>query len=328
MKTATPFRLLTLLLLLAGPINAQTYFFTVENADYTPIQGGQNLVSGVWDNPQLTVPIGFPFEFYGETIDELILPSYFSIISLVESTDAVTSLLALFGADLIDRGFLNGTQISTIKSSVTGGAGSRVLTLEFDNAGFYNDLFLNGTSTDYVSFQLKLYEENGDIVYHFGPNSVSNPQQAYSGFDGPFMGIAEDYDVNNDVVNGEITLLSGDPLDPDLINEYGEYSLESTIPENTLYRFSREPVNAVEDVSNASEPYYYPNPVSGTIRLNEYLINDVISKPDVYDLNGRLMQRFEEIGSSDLGDLPAGLYELRFEGKNGIQAQRIIVLPD
>ena len=165
------------------------------------------------------------------------------------------------------------------------------------------------------------------IVYHFGPNNVSQPQIAYGGFDGPFMGIAEDYDLVNDVVLGEIIILSGDPLDPDQITEYGDYALESTIPENTLYRFSREP-SAVVDVSNSIEPYYYPNPVSGTIRLNEHLVDDVISKPDVYDLNGRLMQRFAEKGSSNLGDLPAGLYELRFECTSGIHAQRIIVLPD
>src|SRR5688572_13175295 len=195
MKTTTPFRLLFFVLLMAGQLNGQTYYFAAENANYTPIQGGQSLVSGVWDNPQLTIPIGFEFEFYGETISELYLPSYFSIVSLVESTDFVTSLFALFGADLVDRGFIEGTQLSTIKSSVTGNAGFRVFTLEFDNAGFYGDLFLNGTSTDYVSFQLKLYEENGDIVYHFGPNSVSQPQLAYGGFDGPFMGIAEDYDI-------------------------------------------------------------------------------------------------------------------------------------
>ncbi|HEY3386624.1 MAG TPA: T9SS type A sorting domain-containing protein, partial [Saprospiraceae bacterium] len=320
MKTATPFWLLTFVLLLAGPLSAQTYFFSVENAEYAPIQGGQNLVNGIWDNPQLTIPIGFNFEFYDKEITEVILPNYAFNISLFESTDLVSSLFALFGADLIDRGSVDGVHLSPIRSSVTGSAGSRVFTLEFDNAGFYGDLFLNGTSTDYVNFQMKLYEENGDIVYHFGPSFVSQPQIAYGGFDGPFMGIAEDYDLTNDVVLGEIIILAGDPLDPDQITEYGDFALGSTIPENTLYRFSREPVSAVEDVSNSSEPYYYPNPVSGVIHLNENFNDEVISKPDVYDINGRLMQRFEDKASTDLGNLPAGLYELRFESIDGIHA--------
>ena len=320
--------LLCFVCVFAGSTHAQAYYFSVEDAEYQSIQGGQDLTGTIWNDPQLLVPIGFDFDFYGKSIDELFLPSYFSLVSLLESQEAVASVFIPFGADLIDRGFIEDDHQSTIKSLVTGSPGSRVFTLEYDNAGFYADLFLNGTSTDWVSFQMKLYEANGDIVFHFGPRSVSMPQIAYNGYDGPLIGIAEDFDVANDVVNGEIILLSGDPGDPDLNTDYAEYTLESTIPENTLYRFSKEPISAVDDIAEVRTPYYYPNPASGKIYLDQQRINDVLSPVDVYDTNGRLLKRFEDINACDLSDLPAGLCPLKFQNQNGTFTETIMVIPD
>jgi hypothetical protein len=328
MRTRMAFCLGIVMLLCIGQASAQTYFLSVENEDYTPVQGGQDIAGGSWNDPQLSIPIGFNFEFYTKTINEITLPSFFSIISILDEPSDIASVFILFGADLVDRGILEGTHLSPIKTVVTGSPGSRIFTLEFDNAGFYVDLFLNGSSTDFVNLQLKLYEETGDIVYHFGPRLISMPQLEYVGFDGPFMGIAEDFDLAQDVVNGEIILLSGDPLDPDVITEYGEFALGSTIPENTLYRFSREDVSAVTSVSASHEPFYFPNPATDFIYLKAGLTDEVISPVEIYSLDGRLVKRFAETSTCDISDLSAGWYELKFKCSAGIRSQKLVVLPD
>lgn len=312
-----------------GHASAQTYFFSVESGEYEPIQGGQALVDDVWDDPDLSIPIGFSFEFFSRTIQELSLRSNFNIITLSENTITNTySLFLLFGADLVDRGLADSIHLSPITRKLEGNVGSRVMTVEWENAGFFGELLSNGTTNDYVNFQMKLYEASGDIVYHFGPSSVTMPGLAYSSQPGPAVGIAEDYDGDFDIVNGEIILLSGEPSDPDVNTDYMNYTLNGTIPENTVYRFSREPVGTVDPEVVRGENYFYPNPTTGSLSLQTSLEENITFPLSIYAHDGRLVKRMEAATSYELSDLPSGLYEIRF-GINGKTAgQRIFLLED
>jgi hypothetical protein len=317
------------LIVLAGPASTQTYFFSAETAEYEPIQGGQPLVNDVWDDPELSIPIGFSFEYFTKTLQELSLRGNFNIISLSESSASNTfSLFLLFGSDLVDRGYANNIHLSPITRKLEGNVGSRVMTVEWANAGFFGELSSNGTTDDYVNFQMKLYEASGDIVYHFGPNSVTRPEFAYSGFPGTVVGIAEDYDSDFDVVNGEIILLSGDPSDPDVNTDYKEYFLDGTIPENTVYRFSREPVGTIDPKVVRGNNYFYPNPTTGTLSLQPGLEGNITFPISVYAHDGRLVKRMEAASSYGLNDLPSGLYEIRFESDGKMAGQRIFLLED
>lgn len=310
-----------------GHASAQTYFFSVESAEYEPIQGGQALVDDVWDDPDITIPIGFSFELFSRSIQELSLRSNFNIITLSENTINNTfSLLLLFGSDLVDRGLADSIHLSPITRKLEGNVGSRVLTVEWENAGFFGELLSNGTTNDYVNFQMKLYEASGDIVYHFGPNSVTMPQLAYSGQNGTVIGIAEDYDADFDIVNGEIILLSGEPTDPDVNTDYMNYNLSATIPENTVYRFSREPVRTIDPQVVRVENYFYPNPTTGNLSLQSGLEGNITFPLSVYAHDGRLVKRLEAATSYELNDLPSGLYEIRFEMNGKMTGQRISLL--
>ncbi len=310
-----------------GHASAQTYFFSVESAEYEPIQGGQALVDDVWDDPDLSIPIGFSFEFFSRNIQEIALRSNFNIISLSENNINNTfSLFLLFGADLVDRGLGDSIHLSPITRKLEGNVGSRVMTVEWDNAGFFGELLSNGTTNDYVNFQMKLYEASGDIVYHFGPNSVTMPELAYSGENGTVIGIAEDYDADFDIVNGEIILLSGDPSDPDVNTDYMNYTLSSTIPENTVYRFQREPVGTVDPKVVRGENYFFPNPTTGSLNLQPGLEGNITFPLSVYAHDGRLVKRMETSTSYELNDVPSGLYEIRFEINGKMAGQRVFLL--
>ena len=327
MRSVLKCGLLLSIFVLAGKASAQTYMFSVESAEYEPVQGGQSLVDEVWDDPELSIPIGFNFEFFSNTIQTLTLRSNFNIISLSDnSISDVFSLFLLFGADMVDRGLLDSIHLSPITRKLEGNTGSRVLTVEWENAGFFGDLFSNGSSTDYVNFQLKLYEANGDIVFHFGPNSVTMPELAYSGYPGTVVGIAQDYNSTFDVVDGEIILLSGDPLDPDVNTDYMPYNLDATIPENTVYRFSREPSGTDGPEVARTVNYFYPNPTTGGLRLETDLAEDLHSPVSVYAHDGMLVKRMESKGPFDLSDLPAGLYELRFQAGETMAGQRVLLV--
>jgi hypothetical protein len=317
-----------ILLLLVGPVSGQTYTLSVETAPYQPLQGGTALVSDVWDDPVLNVSIGFPFEFFTETIQELATASGFSYISLAAPpVDDIFSLFIIYGTDLVDRGFLDSVLLSPISRKVTGSQGSRVFTIEFENAGFYGDLFTNGTSTDYVNFQMSLYEANGDIVFHFGPSVITMPELDFSGLSGPVMGLAQDYDAFNDAVNGETLLLSGDPSDPDVLTSYQNVNLDGAIPENTLYRFSRESTATVTPEDRKTEYFFSPNPTTGMLQVLPGLTEDITSPVDIYNNQGQYIGQSEN-ASIDLRDLPAGIYQLRFSCGNQVHTERIVRLPD
>lgn len=313
----------------SGHASAQTYFFSVSSAEYEPIQGGQALVDDVWDDPDLFIPIGFSFEFFNRSIQELSLRSNFNVITLSENTINNTfSLFLLFGSDLVDRGLADSIHLSPITRKLEGNVGSRVMTVEWENAGFFGELLSNGTTNDFVNFQMKLYEASGDIVYHFGPNSVTMPALAYSGLAGTAIAIAEDYDGDFDVVNGEIIMLSGDPSDPDVNTDYKNYTLSATIPENTVYRFSREPVGTVDPKVVRAENYFYPNPTTGNLNVNSSIEGNITFPLSVYAHDGRLVKLLEAATSYDLNDLTSGLYEIRFETNGKMAGQRIFLIED
>lgn len=317
-----------ILLLLVGSLYSQTYTLSVENAEYQPLQGGTLLVNEAWDNPELNVSIGFPFEYFNETIQNLAATSGISYVTLgVPPIDDIFSLFIIYGADLVDRGFLDSTFLSPISRKVTGSQGSRVFTIEYENAGFYYDLFTNGTSTDFVNFQVSLYEANGDIVFHFGPNSVTMPELDFLGLTGPVVGLAENYDAFHDVVLGETLLLAGDPGSPAVYTNYQNVNLEGTIPENTLYRFSRESTSAVEPVDDRESHYLFPNPTSGSLHWSQGFNTELISNVQVFNAQGQLVENLDPAKNMDISNLPAGMYAMRFQKNNVMYTERIVRKP-
>ena len=306
------------------PMNSQTYEFTVTQAPYVDLQGGTPLVDAPWDDPSLLVPIGFNFELFDQTTQFLFLTENDSYILFSNSLNMIVDIIVLFGADLIDRGSMEDTLLSPITYATTGTTGNRVLTLEFENAGFYNDLQEFGISTDYVNIQLKLYENTGNIEFHYGPNSVTRPEVSHEG-EGPIIGLFENYDLETGFATGEVILLDGDPANPVVVTEFLETYLDGTIPANTLYRFSRETTAVNEVDKSGQQAYYYPNPSTGFAWLSPELTDEIISPVQIINSQGIVMLTDADPAVIEFQDLPLGIYALHFKTVDGSVTQRIFL---
>ncbi len=319
--------ILTVFILMAEiqSVSGQTYHFSATSKPYVEISDGTPLVTDTWDDPELVIPIGFNFQYYGLTLNTLYLPSTFTLITLIDdpSTDIIGNMV-LFGADLIDRGYINGLLLSPITYKTDGSAGHRVLTVQFKNAGFLGDLSNFGFSTDFINFQLKLHEEDGNIEFAYGPSNVSHPTEDY-GANGPIIGLLESLDYINDVNLGEIILLAGNPSNPSIVNAYQETHLNGTMADGTSYIFSRN-TTAVTDVSNTELiPFYYPNPCKSYVTLNQEMQDNVIPPVMITNQLGQVVGIDLSPEKIELMGLPAGIYQLRFQTSAGHAVQRILV---
>ncbi|MEP6795233.1 MAG: T9SS type A sorting domain-containing protein [Saprospiraceae bacterium] len=306
-------------------VQSQTYHFSVSTKPYVDLIGGTPLVSDIWDDPELTIPIGFDFQYYGETIQTLYLPATFSLITLIDDpTAANIANIILFGADMIDRGYITGTSLSPISYKTDGNAGHRVLTLEWKNAGFVGDLSEFGVSTDFINFQLKLYEEDGNIEFIYGPSLITHPSFDY-GASGPIIGLIESLDFINDVNLGEIILLAGNPSNPTQVNAYVETHLNGTMAPGTSYTFSRNTTGVTDIRLKESKSFYYPNPSNSFVTLKPELQGTIISPVLVLNNIGQLVRSDSKPDVIELDNLPTGVYQLLFQTSAGQVVQRIFV---
>jgi hypothetical protein len=303
-------------------IHGQTYHLSVTTAPFEHLEGGTSAINGVWDDPDLVLPIGFGFPFFDTVLTHLYLRSSFSFITLSNTPASATlSGIVVFGGDIVDRGFQEGTSLSPITYQTTGSTGNRVFTAEWENAGFYWDLFNNGSSTDFVNFQLRLFEADGTIEFHYGPNQHSFPEIDYNGNMGPSVQLIEAYNINSQMSLGEVLLLSGDPVDPDITTTLQDIFLDSPIPEDLVYRFTREPTGVLDPVVKFN--YYHPNPTTGKLTLSDDYHQEKVLEVNVTDANGRHCLSDDQPKEIELFDLSPGTYDLLITTTGGKYRQRI-----
>ena len=169
-------------------VSAQTlsgYGFSAFNRAFVPLTGANVIwnplgMSTVVDAIKSKIPIGFPFVYAGSNYDTLfvssngflVLASYTPSGIINTGTNDLKSvqygapILAPLWDDLIVP---TGAKVSY---NTTGTAGSRIFTLEWLNMGW--DYFQKQPT---LSFQVKLYESNGDIefTYRQEGNTPVNP---------------------------------------------------------------------------------------------------------------------------------------------------------
>ena len=79
-------------------------------------------------------------------------------------------MLLASGCDLADRA-INGGDPSIIRWQTEGVPGEQVFTIEWANAGMYDEVFdSSGSSLSYVNLQVRLFEADNSIEYHYGPD--------------------------------------------------------------------------------------------------------------------------------------------------------------
>ena len=303
-------------------VSSAHYTFQKTMGTYTELSGATDPLNGqIWDDPEIVVPIGFSAFIMGEHCDALdfrfgLGAEILGVKSGEPSSDR--PLLLPFGVDVIDRGSLGTTSLSTITYQTSGTAGSRIFTLQWKNAGFYFEGDSLGTFNDFVNFQLRLFEATGVIEFHIGPNSVQTPATAYEGEDGAWVGM-----VKVDTVfftNYDFLLLNGPANNP--VMDTSIATLIGTPDNGTIYRFTPGNIGLGEkSVSDGIS--LFPNPASGIVRIGGLEASDIKSV-DIYDLTGVRVIRTAGSEEIDVSELEPGNYLIRISGPSGSETRKLI----
>jgi len=319
---------------------AQPYNFSQGSASYQYLTNPISLNNQLsWDDPFFTIPIGFNFNYFGAITDTVYIAYGFGASLMMRiNAQSIASFLSPFGADLIDRGynFSRGPNqtgsLSPIAYQLSGNPSNRILKIEWKNAGFYNDLSVNGTNAvDSVNFQLWIYESSNVIEMHYGPSHIGSPQLSYSGYQGTDILLAPNVDLVNGVYTTNYYCLSGTPHSPSLQSRFPSATLlylQGDIPNGMIYRFSPATVGAPANKKEKSFQLF-PNPVKNRLKINLNQDDDQLSKIQLYSTQGRLLkEKQENLDQLDFSGLAAGTYLLTLYFKNAeLIHEKIIYAP-
>jgi hypothetical protein len=157
-------------------LNAR-YNMARSESSYTNLTGGTVLLAGPGEPSLSAVAIGFSFKFYGIYHTQFV-PNVNGFITFgatapPSTTDysnfslqEIDNCIAPFMADL----YANQTTFK-LRYSYGGLAPNRVCTIEWFNIGLWP------SGGNEVNFQLKLYEIDNSIVFHYHPNYPSDTYQ-------------------------------------------------------------------------------------------------------------------------------------------------------
>lgn len=291
------------------------YSFNLQSATYTPLTGAISLNNNtIWDDPSFVIPMPFAFNVQGQQVDSLVLDGLGGSLIGIKNGVPEFTVVAPFDADLIDRGYDSSISLSPISYKVDGAAGSRILKIEWKDAGSYAEYAdSGGVLSMYISFQAWIYEGSNIIEYRYGANTINNPVLFYDGDDGAFIGTAIS-DGNIPVANLLVGAATAPTLSLTLV------AITGTPANGVVYRLTPlgGGTSSVNENSFASKMNAWPNPVTDVLNLE--LKNEQQALIGLYNLQGQKVKQqllTESRSSLDMSDLPAGAYLLRMEGQAG-----------
>jgi hypothetical protein len=273
------------LLMMATNAKSQNYTFTASTGTYTELIGDSllNDTATTWDDAGYYCPIGFSFKYNGTTYDSLYVGDSFIAFDKYATKDFYA-----FGADLADVGLVDssGVSKSNISCLRTGAIGSRILKIQWQNAGFYG-----GPDSNYVNFQLLLYETSNKLEVKIGDNNITNSDASYYGLSGPVIGII----IFNSTFTSMVYsyLLSGNTASPTSAtwnNINNNPPALSGAPSNgQIYTFIPGS-SAIDEQVNNLNVALYPNPVNDFLYVDLAAISENVNvKIDISDISGRLL---------------------------------------
>lgn len=322
---------IALLFCISNALKAQSYNFTTEIETYTDLQNPVSLNNGVvWDMADYIIPIGFEFMYFKSYIDTLFfLDSAPCILSSSDEEGGNHQIIIPFGTTLVDRGYPTNHSLSPLSYELSGEVGNRILKIEWKNVGFMMEFYMNETLNDYTNFQMWLYEKDGKIEIHYGPTQILFPQYAYVYESGASVSLVPKYDYDMDTISNQSLFLSGNPINPSMIQTNDYVYLDGTIPANTIYMFNNLCVNVKTLDYNSS--LVYPNPVTDRLHIRADFKNPFSTESYIMvrDLLGKVLYSDEVISSNNEFEIPVsflrnGLYQIAiFNGKDYISSSFI-----
>ena len=308
-------------------------FQVIQGFTYVPLTGADTVeTNGPWDDPILSIPIGFDFPFFGETIDTL---HFNAFVGAYLMSNAVESPVIIpYGTDLTDRGFGTSSSQSPILYKIDREAPNRIFKMEWQNAGFYGEQ-INGIDESFINCQLWLYETSGAIEYCFGPSNIVAGNPLFLGSTtGPYVGISE-RGVSGVGLSGTTWFLQGDPVAPELVGfediSTATMALDSTPPANTIYQFIPVDVTDVKAEELAAGIQVYPNPVVHQLQV-ELDLDETPDQLEIRLFNALGQQvHYQKLGtvtqsliSIDMKQLPKGSYTVQLRDGKAQYSKMII----
>lgn len=225
------------------------YTLTTLNEPYNNLTGATSINNGeAWDDPTYVVPIAFPFELNGNAITYLQFMGSGSLLASPTADPNWFTVVFPFEMDLIDRGYDIDVSQSPISYKVEGATGSRILKIEWKNAGSYEEYVENGTLDMYINFQLWLYEGSNRVEIRFGESMIDDPFLFYYTF-GVIMGVVDIDQDGEQFTNAHF--LVGD-IDAPVLSST-DVTIEGTPAEGTVYRLSLDiPVEVTVSGQNST----------------------------------------------------------------------------
>lgn len=309
---------------------SQYYSFSFSNGAYTELDNPVSLNNGqVWNVLELGFPIGFNFPYFNSVVDSLFFfqDGSSSTLSTIKEDGGIHQLFIPFGAALVDRGYGTSVSQSPLSYKLIGLPGNRVLKIEWKNAGLYGELQFNGTTSDFINFQMWLYEISGNIEIHYGPSLFNYPQFDFTFESGPAVSLIPSYDWDQDIFSSNSIWLVGNPSNPEMISSENIYFLGGTIDPNTIYNFH----NLLVEVVNKEVPatVAYPNPVVDILNIRlKNAINPTTAT--ICDMTGRIVYNAstnpDQVGDMQIpvSDLTNGIYLLIIKQGKEIHTSRFI----
>jgi len=319
------------ILLISSSLYAQTY--TESSAfgkTYTPLSN-PTLITNSWkDSLFLQGNIHATFNWFGQSWpfdgqgDDGILLFGAGTLAGGSPTDST---------DFDFDGFFTALQSksnSEMNYEIDGTTPNRIIKFEWKNTGL-----AYGDTSDYVNFQMWLYEDAAYEV-HFGASSVKDPNVAFgNGKSGPPIGLffaSTKTKDNNKILKA--FYLTGNPSSPTL-NPSADYDGLSGMPANgTVYTFNYTANSGINIFSdNHSGISIFPDPAKGNITISYKPATECMLQIDILDLNGKSVSTvYNGLVSKDIqnfqvqtADYPKGIYLVRVLSGMTVETRKLII---
>lgn len=299
------------------------YEFQTENLPYQDLVGSTSLNKGqIWDDPAYAIPLGFNLDIGGLSYNKIYFPAdgLGGILSTFPAMEfGKTALIVPIAQDLIDLGETIGTSLSPISYLIDGTAGNRIVKIEWKNAGFWDDT----TVSDFIDFQVWIYEGTNVIEYRYGPNQVNNPSESYEMEDGPVVAMAPLVDNDAQMFVQPALFLTGNPVNPTVTvlngNDFPLGSLVGSIPEGTVYRFIPKPLSTDDFAKDTFQ--IFPNPSSDYLNIKTSIGEYEFV---IYNSLGQKMDAALSDGKLNISILANGFYFLKLSTHQGTTVKKFL----
>lgn len=326
MKTIFTFILVQLFIFQQVTAQDPVYLETFQR-DYQSLIDPISLTEGiVWDDPDLILPVPLRSEFFDSDSNFYIYSFGLGAELFLLTDDSEFKGMIPLDYDLIDRGYINNVSESELSVAIEGDAGNRILKLEWNNVGFYDELDNTGMSESFANFQVWVYEAEPFIEYHYGPSNFAFPIEVFSQWTNIPLLTALITKLDLDTEEIGIYVLQGEPDNPELIySDTGdldetEITGLSSFPEDgTVYRFTLRPSSVRQIWDRISDVTLTPSIASDNIRFTNGSTDNIdIINYQIRDIKGNILSSGKSGtgGTINVSQLASGQYFVTIQEKN------------